>query len=406
MIKKAAVTEFLDLQKQYNYSIIDVRAPQEFKRGHIPGACNIPLFSDEGRALVGTAYKQQGKDVAMKVGLELVGPYMTELVKKIEEITSVHILRTSLRQDFGGQAGHLLVSSMSNHQGERKEKTIHDPSINSGVSTRSPHSVHGELVEPYERHPKTILLHCWRGGMRSASVAWLLSLFGYTVYLLEGGYKAYRAHVREEFEKKRNFMVLGGNTGSGKTRILSELKKLQEQVLDLENIAQHKGSVFGALGEHPQPTQEQFENNLAHTLMQLDTTLYIWVEDESVKIGSVHIPLPLWEQMRAAPFVFLNCSSEMRIQNLLEDYSTYPKEQLFSCIKRLEKHLGGLATQQACAALEAGDFEKVCTLLLKHYDKTYAHSLARRNIQSCTRLELTTNNWHEHVLLLRKIINY
>ncbi|HEU4717669.1 MAG TPA: tRNA 2-selenouridine(34) synthase MnmH, partial [Bacteroidia bacterium] len=197
--------------------VADVRSPAEFAGGHIPGAFNIPLFTNEERAAVGTIYKQQGNEAAVLKGLEFVGPKMTAFILKARE----------------------------NAPG------------------------------------KKIAVHCWRGGMRSASMAWLFETAGMEVLLLSGGYKAYRNFVLSNTGRKFDLRVVGGETGSGKTDILHELARKGEQVLDLEGLARHKGSSYGAIGQDPQPTVEQFENDFVHALTKLDPSRPVWIEDES-----------------------------------------------------------------------------------------------------------------------------
>jgi len=196
------------------HQVLDVRTPKEFEQGHIPGAINLPLFTNEERVIVGTIYKQQGRQPAILKGLELVGPKMKDIIETVSKIE------------------------------------------NRGC----------------------FLLHCWRGGMRSSSVAWLLSIYGIKVYTLKGGYKFYRRNVLETFEAKKNIVVLGGKTGSAKTYILKKLEEKGEQVIDLEALAKHKGSSFGSLGETQPPSQEQFENLLADKLKSVSPEKICWIE--------------------------------------------------------------------------------------------------------------------------------
>jgi len=186
------------LKEAAHLPVIDVRSPGEYDHAHIPHAINIPLFDNEERAKVGTRYKQVGKDSAVLLGLELVGPKLADFVKKAR------------RLNLTGQE---------------------------------------------------VLVHCWRGGMRSGSFAWLLNTAGIKARTLEGGYKAYRSQVLAAFAEPAR-MIYGGKTGSGKTEILHELAKQGEQVIDLEALANHKGSSYGAIGQEPQPSSEQFENKL------------------------------------------------------------------------------------------------------------------------------------------------
>ena len=297
------------------YPILDVRAPIEFAQGHVPGALNLPLFTDEERARIGTTYKQVSQDRAVHLGLEFFGPKMSQMVKLAQRLA-------------GG---------------------------------------------------KEVRLHCWRGGMRSGAVLWLLELAGFRVHLLDHGYKDYRRAVLASFAEPRQWRVLGGLTGSGKTDVLHELAAMPGQlVLDLEGLAHHKGSAFGAIGQPVQPTQEQFENNLAAALAQLPADAPIWVEDESRQIGRLTIPPALFGQLMAAPRFVLEVPRPARVAKLAAEYGAEDPALLTEAIERLHKRLGGLATQQAQAAVAAGDFVRMVELVLDYYDKTYTHGLAPR----------------------------
>ncbi|UOQ97623.1 tRNA 2-selenouridine(34) synthase MnmH [Hymenobacter sp. 5317J-9] len=298
------------------YPILDVRAPIEFAQGHVPGALNLPLFTDEERARIGTAYKQVSQEHAVHLGLEFFGPKMSAMVKQAKKLAP----------------------------------------------------------------GKEVRLHCWRGGMRSGAVLWLLELAGFRVHLLDKGYKDYRRAVLASFEGPRAWRVLGGLTGSGKTDVLHALAAAphRQPVLDLEGLAHHKGSAFGAIGQPTQPTQEQFENNLAAALLDLPAGAPVWVEDESRQIGRLTIPTPLFEQLRAAPRWVLEVPRAARVAKLAAEYGAENPVELAAAIERLHKRLGGLATQQALAAVEAGDFVRMVELVLDYYDKTYTYGLAQR----------------------------
>lgn len=293
---------------------IDVRSPKEFAQGHIPNAINMPLFNNEERAVVGTIYKQQGKQPAILKGLEIVGPKLAEFVTIAKSIAI----------------------------------------------------------------DNTIYIHCWRGGMRSGSVAWLLEMYGFNVFTLKGGYKAFRKFALNSFEIPKSIIVLGGKTGSGKTLVLKELQNLNQQVLDLEQIAKHKGSSFGSLGEALQPTQEQFENELAMQLFTLNADLPLWVEDESRLIGNKVIPEGLWQQMNAACVIYVLLPFNQRVNHLVKEYGTFSKHSLQDSIKRITKRLGPEQTKLCLEALELNDLKTTCELCLQYYDKSYSHGLKRR----------------------------
>lgn len=318
------IDEFLELARVH--PVLDVRTPAEFETGHIPGAYNIPLFTNEERVTVGTLYKREGKQPAILKGLEFIGPRMKQLIKSATAISKEGIF----------------------------------------------------------------LMHCWRGGMRSGSVAWLLELYGYKVYTLRGGYKWWRKFVFAKFAEERKLVVIGGRTGAGKTEILHALAQKGEQVLDLEYIAAHKGSSFGALGERKPPTQEQFQNELTYSLMKLDASRTIWVEDESRMVGSKVIPDALWEQMRSSKVFYIDIPFSERAKYLTELYGKFGREELKAAIERIRKRLGGLETQNALTAIDNGELQKACEISLAYYDKAYDHGLSQRDPANIIRMPFDT----------------
>jgi tRNA 2-selenouridine synthase len=311
-VKRISITEFVSMLEQY--PILDVRSPSEYAHAHMKNAYSLPLFSDEERKVVGTAYKQQGKQPAIKLGLNYFGVKMAAMVSDVEA---------------------LLAASP-------------DP------------------------NNKVVLVHCWRGGMRSAGVAWLLDLYGYTVYTLAGGYKAYRNWVLAQFTLPYQIKVLGGFTGSGKTETLQSLQALHQPIIDLEGLAHHKGSAFGNLGQPEQPSQEQFENLLAQLLFKIHNQhAYVWVEDESRRIGLVNIPTPLFEQMRKSKVYFLDIPFSERLQFIVSGYGNFEKDKLMTAILRIKKRLGGLETKTAIDFLIEDDVVSSFSVLLTYYDKLY-----------------------------------
>ena len=305
---------------------MDVRSPAEFAHAHIPGAHSLPLFSDEERKAVGTAYKQQSRETAIKIGLDHFGVKMRTMVEEAEKICEVNAANP----------------------------------------------------QPATRKPETVLVHCWRGGMRSAGVAWLLDLYGFKVYTLAGGYKAYRKHVLAQFEKQYHFNIVGGFTGSGKTLVLGELKAKGHSVIDLEELANHKGSALGGLGAGTQPRQEMFENALAKELEeQADKNIFL--EDESQRIGDLQIPIALWQTIRNSPVHFFDIPFEERLNYLTEEYSVQPKERLVNAIMRIQKRLGGLETKNAISFLLENNFKESFRILLRYYDKHYLKGLHQRD---------------------------
>jgi tRNA 2-selenouridine synthase len=319
-ITKLNIQEFL--QATQDQIIFDVRSPGEYEHAHIPGARSLPLFTNEERKVVGTAYKKESREKAIKIGLDYFG---TKTVKIIEEVERSIAERKSSSKEIG--------------------------------------------------------VHCWRGGMRSAAIAWLLDLYGFKVYLLNGGYKAYRNRVIQQFEKKYDMRIIGGYTGSNKTGVINELNKSKEKTIDLEGLAAHKGSAFGNLEQHPQPSQEMFENLLASELDKHNTNKnseIIFLEDESQRIGNINIPSPLYANMREQPVLFLNIPFEERLSHILNDYGLHSKDKLVTAIMRIKKKLGGLETKNAINFILEDDLKSCFTLLLKYYDKLYLKSTYKR----------------------------
>lgn len=320
-IEKIDIEQFLDVAK--TYQVIDVRSPGEYLHAHIPGAHSIPLFTDEERKVVGTAYKQESRENAIKIGLDFFGPKMKKLVEEVE-----------------------VLVQHSNH--------------------------------------KTVLVHCWRGGMRSGAVAWLLDLYGFKVYSLIGGYKKYRNYVLETFKTSFNYKILGGYTGSGKTALLKTLKEKGETIVDLEGIADHRGSAFGNIGLPKQPGQEMFENLLSVQLRDIQNNTEsidnkrVWLEDESQRIGLVNIPGELWNIMRKSPVYFLDIPFEERLKQIVIDYGGLDQESMMNAIDRISKKLGNLNAKMANLLLNEGKTSECFDILLKYYDRHYFKSLHNR----------------------------
>ena len=354
-IEKLHIEQFLELAKQH--PVLDVRSPGEYKHAHIPGAFSLPLFTDEERKIVGTAYKQQSREEAIKIGLDFFGVKMRKMVEGIESIVGSR---------------------------EKREETL--------TVGRKPMA--GETVNG-QRKTYIVLIHCWRGGMRSAAVAWLLDLYGYKVYTLVGGYKKFRNYVLDIFKLPFQFKILGGYTGSGKTELLKALKEKGEPVIDLEGIANHKGSAFGNIGMPEQPGQEMFENLLATELFKkLTDGCYpmagetvngqpkpdnvIWLEDESQRIGQVNIPNELWNNMRKSPVYFLDIPFEERLKHIVQEYGQLDPEKVADAIGRISQKLGNLNAKTAILLLKDGKITESFDILLKYYDKHYFKSLHNR----------------------------
>jgi tRNA 2-selenouridine synthase len=308
--------------------VIDVRSPSEFNTGHIPGAFNIPLFNDKEREIVGTKYKKEGRGPAILKGLELTGPSM---YLKLEEA----------------------------HKRARDNK---------------------------------LLVHCWRGGMRSEAMAWLFSLGDLETQILDGGYKSYRHHVLDKLSEKHKYIVLGGLTGSGKTEILNYMKRAGHQIIDLEGLACHKGSAFGSLGQKGQPSSEHFANLLYTELIKTDRNRVIWLEDESKNIGTVFMPDQFYYHLRESHVIAIMMDVKTRMPRLIKEYSTYPKTELISSISRIAKRLGGDNTRQAINDVESSNFSAAIEITLNYYDKTYMFGLRKRPEEKISYIQTDTDD--------------
>lgn len=320
-IKKISIPEFI--QRASQSTILDVRSPGEFKHAQIPGAVSLPLFTDEERKIVGTAYKQESRQSAIKLGLDFFGVKMKSMVEAVEKIMA-------------------------------------DKNSPDGLPLK-----------------QTLYVHCWRGGMRSAAVAWLLDIYGYEVYVLNGGYKAYRNWVLQQFEKEYDFKIIGGYTGSGKTQLLQQLKENKQPIVDLEGIAGHKGSAFGGIGLPEQASQEMFENMLALELNKNAEQLF-YIEDESQRIGRLNIPHSFWNTMRTKPVYFLEVPFNERLKFITKEYGILDKEQIKDAILRIQKRLGPLETKTAIQHLNEDNYTECFGILLRYYDKLYLKGLNNR----------------------------
>jgi tRNA 2-selenouridine synthase len=319
-VKKITITEFIELYP--SHLIFDVRSEGEYTHAHIPGAISLPLFNNEERKVVGTAYKKESKQKAIKLGLDYFGVKMRTMVEFVEQHTK-------------------------NNSNQK------------------------------------IIIHCWRGGMRSSGVAWLFDLYGFDVYTVVGGYKAFRKWTLGQFEKEYSFHILGGYTGSSKTELLKLLGENKQHVIDLEGLAHHKGSAFGSLGQPPQPSQEMFENKLALALYKNSNSQPVWIEDESQRIGSINIPNSLWNTMRNSSLYFMEIPFEERLDFILKNYGIFDREKLVNSVMRIQKRFGPLETKTAINFILEGDIKSAFSLLLKYYDKHYIKAMnTRENLQT------------------------
>lgn len=323
--------------------MVDARSEGEFEQSHIPGAINIPILNNNERIAVGKLYKTAGAEKATLKGFELVGPRF-----------------------------HLI----------QKEALRLFPD-------------------------KKLILYCWRGGMRSQILSWLLSQVGFEIFRLQGGYKTYRSFTFSWVRNHFPILVLAGRTGAGKTLLLHQLKKRGEQVIDLEGLANHKGSSFGSIGQPAQPTVEQFENILAEELREMNTNRAIWVENESRKIGRIILPDSFYLQMTQSWRIEVEKSKAERIAHITREYAFLEQEELLAAVRRLHKRLGGMRTEQALEAIRTGQPEVWIAILLGYYDKTYEFDLQRHESSKTIRLNLENKTLGEQVdLLLQKKPKY
>lgn len=330
------------LNIEKNIPLIDVRSPAEFEKGHIPNSYNIPIFNNEERAIVGTIYKQQSKEAAIEKGYEIVNPKLDCYINEAKKITQ----------------------------------------------------------------NKVLALYCWRGGMRSLSMGQHYIDNGFEkIFIIEGGYKAFRNFTFEFFKKEFKLIVLGGYTGSGKTEILQEIKRLGEQVVDLEDVANHKGSAFGGIGQEEQPSVEHFQNNIFIKMYDFNFLKNIWIEDESLSIGKVVLPRELYEQIRLRRVFFIDIPREERAKFLLTTYGKQHIEDIKKSVLKIKKRLGPLNTKQAISAADKGDLLSVANLSLIYYDKAYLKGLNSRDENKVTKIKLKKVNHKENANTIINIVN-
>jgi len=316
--------------------LVDARSEGEFAQSHIPGAINIPILNNAERIQVGTLYKQAGPEKATLKGFELVGPRF-------------HLIQREALRNFPN---------------------------------------------------KKVILYCWRGGMRSQILSWLLTQVGFEVYRLAGGYKTYRTFTFNEVRKPYPLLVLGGKTGAAKTVLLQKLKERGEQVVDLEGLANHKGSSFGAIGLPAQPTVEQFENLLAEQLRVMHPHQAIWAENESRRIGRIILPDPFYLQLTQSPRIEIEKTDQERIAHIASEYAALDREELSAAVLRLQKRLGGDRTKQVLDAIQAHQPEIWIPILLQYYDKTYTYDLDRHEVSKTIHLNLEGLALEDQVNLL------
>ena len=298
-------------------TVIDVRSPGEFAYDHVPCAQNMWVLDDQQRAQVGTVYKRQGPFEGRKLGGGLVA-----------QNTGLHI-----------QAN--------------------------------------VLDKPKDWRP---MVYCWRGGMRSNSFATVLASIGFRVSVLKGGYKAYRSQVLgalPDLCEQPRFVVLGGKTGVGKTQLLTQLAQMGQQVLDLEGLANHRGSLFGALGLPDQPSSAKFDSLLFQALSAFDASRPVYVESESSKVGQCHLPKPLLENMRQSPKIDVSSALEDRVERIALDYASAfeQPDQIKELLSKLPQRLGHEMVRAMLSMVDQGEWKMLIeTLILHHYDHSYGKS--------------------------------
>jgi tRNA 2-selenouridine synthase len=302
------------LRLRHELPVIDVRSEGEFESGHVQSAVNIPLLNNAERVIVGTAYKQQGQAQAINQGFKLVGQRLSDIVQE------------SVRVADGNEA----------------------------------------------------LVYCWRGGMRSNNFSQFIGMARVKSRTLEGGYKSYRHAVLESFTRPLKLISLTGCTGSGKSEILRALKSQGEQVLDLEDMANHKGSAFGGLLMPPQPSTEQFQNDLFEAALKLDPGRRIWVEDESIAIGKIFLPRDFWHNMEKSPLVQMDVSKDVRVKRLVNEYGPADRDEFLAIMGKITKKLGGQHYNAAKERLLSDDMPATIDILLTYYDKAYLNSIEKR----------------------------
>ena len=294
--------------------VIDVRSEGEYQQGHIPGAINIPILTNAERKEVGTDYKKKGQKEAIMTGFRLIGPRLESLLAEAEKTAN----------------------------------------------------------------GKEMLVHCWRGGMRSNYFCQFAGMARLRSKSLSGGYKAYRTSALESFKSPFKLTVIGGSTGSGKSEVLRALANKGEQIIDLESLANHKGSVFGGLMMPAQPTTEQFENNLFEHIMTLDLNKRIWIEDESLAIGRIFMPRNFWDALTSSPVVEIEVDRGRRIERLVNEYGPADRGEFLELMGKIVKRLGGQHYNAAKERLLDGDMYSTIEILLTYYDKAYLLGLEKK----------------------------
>ena len=319
--------EGLEKFRMFNGPLIDVRSPGEYYKGNMPNSINIPLFDNEERSIVGTVYKNYGREKAVIQGLDFLADKIENMVNKLFDTLNVY-----------------------------KSK-----------------KVGSQIEEP------TLKIYCARGGMRSQSISWLLEKYNQRNVTLRDGYKSYRKWALESFNQEWRINLIGGKTGTGKTKLLKLLDENNYQIIDLEGLACHRGSTFGGIGMKEQPSNEQFENNIAEKLKGFKKSNKIFVEAESANIGRCKIPHEFFSQMKSAERIEIKKSESNRLDELIKTYSIYEEKDLIEAVLRIKKRLGPQRTKIAIESIKNEDWRSVCKSVLEYYDKCYEYEKTGKN---------------------------
>ncbi|MDW0115367.1 tRNA 2-selenouridine(34) synthase MnmH [Sporosarcina thermotolerans] len=316
MFRDISIQDLLFIKEREPHTLIDVRSPSEYKEATIPGSINIPFFSDEERAEIGTLYKRVGKDAANERGLEIFSAKLPDFIRQF--------------------------------------KTIETP----------------------------MTVFCWRGGMRSKTAATVLDLMGINANRLSGGIRTYRQWVVKELEKEDfppKLIVLNGYTGTGKTLLLQRLADEGHPVIDLEQFAGHRGSIFGQIGLEPN-NQKKFDSLLVQQIQKVKQKPYVFIEGESKRIGKVLVPSYLFDKKENGIHVFIHLPIEERVHNILSDYNPWEsQEQFIEAFRLIQRRIHVPIAKEIEESLNEGHFESAVKLLLEHYyDPRYEYSTTKR----------------------------
>lgn len=307
--------KYEDLHKLKSYILIDARSPKEFMDSPIPGAVNIPALLDDERVEVGTAYVRVSTERAKEIGIEKISKRLPEIFKEIND-----------------------------------------------------------LSKKYDK----LVFYCARGGMRSSSLEAIFYALKYKTLKLEGGYKAYRNYIMDrlpEENKEVKYVVLHGRTGVGKTKILEKLSEKGYSVMDLEKMADHKGSFFGGLCEKKKQSQKRLESEIYEKISD-EKTKYVIVESESKRIGDIYLPEEVYSSILNGCHLLVDTSMENRVKIIMEDYASASKEELKSCLDKVGRYISKERYEEYSNLLEDGKLDKLSEILMeKYYDPLYDQSI-------------------------------